>query len=222
MSDALTDSAKQTKRALEQFRKNNEAQQYQKTTASDGTERYNLAQQPQREQPVPGELVYSGTPWKIYRQDAGMGEHDYIVLLNDVYFCRTDYSQTAHEIIRAVNRSHPPAPEQSKMLLRRSCFGDFEDCPCDDECVVSEYCAKYHEDHQKNSCGMTDSQCGFVQEHEKAEAARKATLAAYKELQSWRYQQMRGTLKKDVWKIWNEETEYIDKLRQSAGSSMEG
>lgn len=74
------------------------------------------------------------------------------------------------------NRPHPPTPELTKMLLR-SCFGDFEDCPCDDECVVSEYCAKYHEDHEKNSCGMTSSQCGMVQEHEKSEAARAATLA---------------------------------------------
>ncbi len=80
-----------------------------------------------------------------------------------------------------VPRPHTPAPELTKMLLR-SCFGDFEDCPCDDECVVSEYCAKYHEDHEKNSCGMTSSQCGFVQEHEKAEAARAATLAAYKKV----------------------------------------
>jgi|WetSurMetagenome_2_1015567.scaffolds.fasta_scaffold180517_2 hypothetical protein len=74
------------------------------------------AQQPQREQPVPGELVYSGTPWKIYRQDAGMGEHDYIVLLNDVYFCRTEYSQTAHEIIRAVARPHTPAPSEDEIV----------------------------------------------------------------------------------------------------------
>jgi hypothetical protein len=76
----------------------------------------------------------------------------------------------------ATLRPHPPAPKQFPMQLR-SCFGDFGDCPCDDECVVSEYCAKYHEDHEKNSCGMTSSQCSMVQEYEKTEAARAATLA---------------------------------------------
>lgn len=48
--------------------------------------------------------VYSSAPWKIYRQDAGMGEHDYAVFLNDVFFCRTEHSQTAHEIIRAIRK----------------------------------------------------------------------------------------------------------------------
>lgn len=48
------------------------------------------------------DIVYSSAPWKIYRQDAGMGEHDYAVFLNDVYFCRTEHSQTASEIIRAI------------------------------------------------------------------------------------------------------------------------
>lgn len=82
------------------------------------------------------------------------------------------------------SHKHTPAPELTKMLLR-SCFGDYEDCPCDDECIVSEYCSKYHEDHEKNSCGMTSSQCGMVQEYEKAEAARAATLAAYDEIVLW-------------------------------------
>lgn len=54
------------------------------------------------QQTLMGDLVYSSAPWKIYRQDAGMGEHDYAVFLNDVFFCRTDCSQTAHEIIRAI------------------------------------------------------------------------------------------------------------------------
>lgn len=50
---------------------------------------------------IPGELVYSSAPWKIYRQDAGMGEKEYRVFLNDVNFCVCDCLQTAHEIIRA-------------------------------------------------------------------------------------------------------------------------
>lgn len=53
---------------------------------------------------VLGDLVYSSTPWKIYRQDAGMGEHNYAIFLNDVFFARTEYSQTAHEIIEAIKR----------------------------------------------------------------------------------------------------------------------
>lgn len=48
------------------------------------------------------DLVYSSTPWTIYRQDAGMGEHDYAVFHNGVFFCRTNHSQTAREIIRAI------------------------------------------------------------------------------------------------------------------------
>jgi len=48
------------------------------------------------------DIVYSSAPWKIYRQDAGMGEHDYAVFLNDVFFCRAEHSQTASEIIRAI------------------------------------------------------------------------------------------------------------------------
>ncbi len=35
------------------------------------------------------------------------------------------------------------------------------------------------------------------------------------ELQVWRYKRMNGTLKKDVWIAWNEETELIDQLRSN-------
>lgn len=51
-----------------------------------------------------GDLVYSSMPWKIYRQDVGMEEHEYAIFLNDTFFARTDYSQTAHEIIEAIKR----------------------------------------------------------------------------------------------------------------------
>lgn len=57
------------------------------------------------------DIVYSSTPWKIYRQDAGMGEHDYAVFLNDVFYCRTDDSQTATRII---NTMRSPAPFEPK------------------------------------------------------------------------------------------------------------
>jgi hypothetical protein len=46
--------------------------------------------------------VYDNAPWKIYRQDAGMGEYDYVVFLSDVFFCRTEFEATAKEIIRAM------------------------------------------------------------------------------------------------------------------------
>jgi len=51
-----------------------------------------------------GELVemFDGSVWKIYRQDAGMGEHDYGVFHNDIFFCRTEHLVTAREIIRAI------------------------------------------------------------------------------------------------------------------------
>jgi plasmid stabilization system protein ParE len=64
------------------------------------------------------DIVYSSTPWKIYRQDAGMGEHDYAVFLNDVFFCRTEYSQTANEIINAI-RHHTSAPAHPSEAQQR-------------------------------------------------------------------------------------------------------
>ncbi len=61
------------------------------------------------------------------------------------------------------------------LIPLRSCFGNFDDCPCDDECDVSLYCGKYYEDHDKNSCGMTEPQCNEVQAYEKKEI-RKDTI----------------------------------------------
>jgi hypothetical protein len=51
-----------------------------------------------------GELVegYEDSLWKVYRQDAGMGEKDYAVFHNGIFFCRTEHLITAQEIIRAV------------------------------------------------------------------------------------------------------------------------
>ena len=53
-----------------------------------------------------GKLIYSSAPWKIYEQDAGMGERDYAVIINDIFYCRTDDSQTAMKIVESI-RSHP-------------------------------------------------------------------------------------------------------------------
>lgn len=52
-----------------------------------------------------GELVYDVAPWKIYRQDAGMGEKEYRIFLNDVSFCVCNHEITAKEIIKAMKRS---------------------------------------------------------------------------------------------------------------------
>lgn len=74
---------------------------------------------------------------------------------------------------------HTPAPEQ---IPYKSCFGDFDDCPCEDECHVANFCMEYCKKKNVNSCGMTESQCGFVIESEKAEAAKAASEQAMKEL----------------------------------------
>ncbi len=89
------------------------------------------------------------------------------------------------EILRKVEtRLHTSAPASTAIPLK-SCFGDFDDCPCDDECSVSEFCAFYCKKKSVNSCGMTESQCGMVQEHEKAEAAKAARERTIKEFELW-------------------------------------
>lgn len=57
--------------------------------------------------PIPGGLIYSGGLWKVYRQDAGMGEHDYALFLQDTFFARTETSQTAHQIINMYRKCYP-------------------------------------------------------------------------------------------------------------------
>ena len=48
------------------------------------------------------DCVYDKGRWKIYRQDAGMGEKDYCVLRNGEFFCRTGDEETALRIVIAV------------------------------------------------------------------------------------------------------------------------
>jgi len=48
------------------------------------------------------DCVYYKGRWKICRQDAGMGEHDYCVLRNGEFFCRTEHEEIALRIINAV------------------------------------------------------------------------------------------------------------------------
>lgn len=56
-------------------------------------------------QPCLGELIYSGDPWRVYRVDAGMGEHEYVMLRGENFFCRTEHRQCAFEIINAFRRA---------------------------------------------------------------------------------------------------------------------
>jgi hypothetical protein len=52
---------------------------------------------------APGELLLDDFKWKVYRQDAGMGEHDYAIFKYDVFFARTEHESDAKEIILALN-----------------------------------------------------------------------------------------------------------------------
>jgi len=53
-------------------------------------------------------------------------------------------------------------------------------------------------------------------EEQKQEAREKVV----DELQLWRMKRMNGTLKKDVWQAWNEETDFINKIRQQTKEQM--
>jgi hypothetical protein len=97
-------------------------------------------------------------------------EKCYIITEEQVEYIEPEFPITA---MRIRSRPHTQAPASTAIPLK-SCFGDFDDCPCDDECSVSEFCAFYCKKKSVNSCGMTESQCGMVQEHEKAEAAKAA------------------------------------------------
>ena len=43
-------------------------------------------------------VVHAIGGWVIYRQDAGMSESDYCVLLNDIFFCRVNELDIAKQI----------------------------------------------------------------------------------------------------------------------------
>jgi hypothetical protein len=51
-----------------------------------------------------GKLIFSKGAWKVYQQDAGMGERDYCILHNDVFFARTDMHSSVTLIVNAVDR----------------------------------------------------------------------------------------------------------------------
>jgi hypothetical protein len=52
---------------------------------------------------APGEIVYEDKVWKVFRQDAGMGEKEYRAFRYDEFFCQTDNQEDAMEIIRCIN-----------------------------------------------------------------------------------------------------------------------
>lgn len=43
--------------------------------------------------------------FSIYRQDAGMGEHDYCVLLNDEFLFRAEHHKVARNIVIAIRNN---------------------------------------------------------------------------------------------------------------------
>ena len=51
-----------------------------------------------------GALVMERHPWKVYRQDAGMGETDYVILRFDTFFARVPDESIAGLIVSAVDR----------------------------------------------------------------------------------------------------------------------
>jgi hypothetical protein len=101
-----------------------------------------------RSTPNKGELVYSSVPWKIYRQDAGMGESDYAVFINDVFYCQTDDSQTAQRIVEAIRSRPHPAPAhlntQPQGCTCEDCirFRDVE-CPYPDSNITMDRCNSF-------------------------------------------------------------------------------
>jgi predicted Fe-S protein YdhL (DUF1289 family) len=52
-----------------------------------------------------------------------MGERDYVVIMNDVFFCRTDHSQTAYEIIKAFRPIPSPICDRCKTDQEPLCIG---------------------------------------------------------------------------------------------------
>jgi len=54
--------------------------------------------------PPQRKIVYDGTFWEIERVDAGMGEHDYNILLNGAFFACTEHLETAMVIIKALEK----------------------------------------------------------------------------------------------------------------------
>ena len=53
-------------------------------------------------------------------------------------------------------------------------------------------------------------------------ASHSASSDVLDELRLWRMKRMNGTLKKDVWQAWNEETDFINKIRQQTKEREQG
>ena len=117
-----------------------------------------------------GKLIYSSAPWKIYEQDAGMGERDYAVIINDIFYCRTEDSQTAMKIVESI-RSRPhtstSAPEQGTSKL---CFGTIT--------LVLEECRKCNE---IESCKQKQSFLDYQKREIATEAAKAEREQVLKE-----------------------------------------
>jgi len=72
--------------------------------------------QPQREPENKGVLEYgsvlpNGEDWRLRKFDAGMGESEYRIFKNEVFFAMFDNRKDADFIMVLMTRPHPPAPE---------------------------------------------------------------------------------------------------------------
>jgi hypothetical protein len=108
---------------------------------------------------------------------------------------------------------------------------------CEHECVCPDYNVS-NDETEENPCHLScihdtrarphtpapeiDHRTGDsrvyrkIRPEEEQRIARAATLATLDKLQAWRIRRMNGMLKKDVWKGWNEETDFIESLRRTA------
>lgn len=59
---------------------------------------------------APGQCVYEDTCWKLFRQDAGMGETEYSLFRFDIFFCTCDQRKNADYILKLIHSRPHPAP----------------------------------------------------------------------------------------------------------------
>lgn len=67
---------------------------------------------------APGQCVYEDTCWKLFRQDADMGETEYSLFRFDIFFCTCDQRKNADYILKLIHsRPHPaPAPTYQELV----------------------------------------------------------------------------------------------------------
>lgn len=61
-----------------------------------------------------GQCVYEDSCWKLFRQDAGMGETQYSLFRFDIFFCTCDQRHNADYILGLIRSRPSPAPTTTK------------------------------------------------------------------------------------------------------------